>query len=119
MHHETNTISLTPMIISKPTDLLLAIAIAAALTASAGFSARADQPAVTAPPSTQYLKLPAGQIAYDDSGGDGPLVICVPGLGDLRQQYRFLAPRLAAAGFRVVTMDLRGLGQSSVDWPAY
>src|SRR5208282_6236865 len=95
------------------------IAIAAALTASAGFSARADQPAVTAPPSTQYLKLPDGQFAYDDSGGDGALVICVPGLGDLRQQYRFLAPRLAAAGFRVVTMDLPGQGESSVDWPAY
>ncbi len=107
------------MVISKLADLLLAIAIAATLTTSAAFSARADQPAVTAPPPMQFLKLPAGQIAYDDSGGDGPLVICVPGLGDVRQQYRFLAPRLAAAGFRVVRMDLRGLGQSSVDWPAY
>ncbi|MGA6972052.1 MAG: alpha/beta hydrolase, partial [Candidatus Binatus sp.] len=68
---------------------------------------------------TQFLKLPEGQIAYDDSGGDGPLVICVPGLGDVRGQYRFLAPKLVAAGFRVVTMDLPGHGQSSVDWPAY
>jgi pimeloyl-ACP methyl ester carboxylesterase len=65
------------------------------------------------------MKVHDGYIAYDDSGGNGPIIICVPGLGDLRQQYRFLAPRLKAAGFRVVTMDVRGHGQSSVDWPDY
>jgi pimeloyl-ACP methyl ester carboxylesterase len=65
------------------------------------------------------LKLADGAIAYDDTGGDGPLVVCVPGIGDVRAQYRFLAPRFAAAGFRVVTMDLRGLGESTVGWPDY
>jgi pimeloyl-ACP methyl ester carboxylesterase len=34
----------------------------------------------------------------------------------LRTQYRLLAPRLAAAGYRVITMDVRGHGESSVDW---
>jgi pimeloyl-ACP methyl ester carboxylesterase len=100
------------MMISKTFLLITAAAIALAATVPA----HADQPPATA---TQYLKLPGGQLAYDDTGGAGPLVICVPGLGDLRQQYRFLAPKLAAAGFRVVTMDLPGHGQSSVDWPAY
>src|SRR6266481_2149698 len=101
------------MMISITTNLLLA----AALTIVVAIPVRADQ--TSAPPATQFLKLPEGQIAYDDSGGTGPLVICVPGLGDMRQQYRFLAPRLVAAGFRVVTMDLPGHGESSVDWPAY
>ena len=87
------------------------------LTIAATVPARADQAPATR--STQFLKLPDGQIAYDDTGGTGPLVICVPGLGDMRQQYRLLAPKLAAAGFRVVTMDLPGHGESSVDWPAY
>jgi pimeloyl-ACP methyl ester carboxylesterase len=69
---------------------------------------------------TQFLKIrDGGSIAYDDSGGAGPLVICVPGMGDVRAQYRFLAPALERAGFRVVTMDLRGMGESSVDWPDY
>jgi pimeloyl-ACP methyl ester carboxylesterase len=72
---------------------------------------------VAAPVS--FLKLGDGSLAYEDSGGSGPLVVCVPGLGDLRQQYRFLAPGLIGAGYRVVTMDLRGMGQSSVDWPDY
>jgi pimeloyl-ACP methyl ester carboxylesterase len=105
------------MMISNTTNLL--VAAAAALAFAAAVPARADQPAAAASPSTQFLKLPDGQIAYDDSGGAGPLVICVPGLGDLRLQYRFLAPRLTAAGFRVVRMDLPGHGESSVDWPAY
>jgi pimeloyl-ACP methyl ester carboxylesterase len=101
------------MMISNTTGLWFA----AALTVALAIPASADQtPATT---TTQFLKLPGGQIAYDDSGGAGPLVICVPGLGDMRQQYRFLAPRLVAAGFRVVTMDLPGHGESSVDWPEY
>ncbi|HXN14548.1 MAG TPA: alpha/beta hydrolase [Candidatus Acidoferrales bacterium] len=100
--------------INTTTNLLVA---AAALTVATTLPARADQPSAAA--ATQFLKLPGGQIAYDDSGGAGPLVICVPGLGDMRQQYRFLGLRLVGAGFRVVTMDLPGHGESSVDWPDY
>jgi pimeloyl-ACP methyl ester carboxylesterase len=70
--------------------------------------------------ATQFLKVrDGGSIAYDDSGGTGPLVVCVPGMGDVRAQYRFLGPALERAGFRVVTMDLRGMGESSVDWRDY
>ncbi len=104
------------MMISYTTNVVLA---AAALTVAAALPVHADQAPAGATGRTQFLKLLGGQIAYDDSGGSGPLVICVPGLGDVRQQYRFLAPRLVAAGFHVVTMDLPGHGESSVDWPAY
>src|SRR5260370_27065475 len=68
---------------------------------------------------TQFLTRPDGAIAYDDTGGMGSLVVCAPSLGDLRGEYRFLAPRLAAAGYRVGTMDLRGHGESSVGWRAH
>lgn len=67
---------------------------------------------------TQFLSRPGGTIAYDDQGS-GPLVICAPGLGDLRGEYRFLAPRLVAAGYRAITMDLRGHGESSAGWTDY
>lgn len=61
--------------------------------------------------TTHFLTRPDGRIAYHDTGS-GPLVVCVPGMGDLRSEYRFLAPQLLAAGFRVVTVDLRGHGES-------
>ena len=67
---------------------------------------------------TQLLQRPEGAIAYD-SIGDGPLVVCVPGMGDLRSSYRYLAPDLAAAGFRVVTTDLRGHGDSDASFSSY
>jgi pimeloyl-ACP methyl ester carboxylesterase len=65
--------------------------------------------------TTQFLHHQSGRIAYDDVGG-GPLVICVPSMGDVRAEYRFLAPTLVAAGYRVVTMDVRGHGESSTAW---
>lgn len=70
-------------------------------------------------PPTQHLDLPAGRLAHDDTGGDGPLVLCVPGIGDLRTEYRHLRPLLVEAGHRVVTLDLRGHGESSTGWPSH
>jgi pimeloyl-ACP methyl ester carboxylesterase len=64
---------------------------------------------------TRYLKYEQGTIAYDDTSS-GALVVCSPSLGDLRQEYRFLTPQLVSAGYRVVTMDLRGHGESSTSW---
>jgi pimeloyl-ACP methyl ester carboxylesterase len=68
---------------------------------------------------TKYLQLPDGVIAYDDTEGNGQPVLCLTLMGDLRQMYRFTRERLVKAGFRVITMDLRGLGESSVNWPEY
>lgn len=70
-------------------------------------------------PETHYLEVAGGRIAYDDTGNAGQVVLCVPGLGDMRASFRFLRPFLVAAGYRVVTMDLRGHGESSVGWSDY
>lgn len=87
-----------------------------AADAASGASASAIRTGTA--PSARFLDRPDGRIAYDDTGA-GPVVIMVPGLGDLRGEYRFLAPRVAAAGYRVVTMDLRGHGESSTGWADY
>jgi pimeloyl-ACP methyl ester carboxylesterase len=68
---------------------------------------------------TRLLGTPAGTIAYDDTGGDGHLIVCVPGMGDVRGVYRYLVPALTAAGHRVVTMEVRGHGESSTGWDDY
>jgi len=67
---------------------------------------------------TEHLPVPGGTLAYDVSGS-GPLVVLAPGMGNSRAAYRFVAPELVAAGYRVATVDLRGVGESSADWPAY
>ncbi len=59
-----------------------------------------------------------GRVAFDEDG-TGPLVVLVPGMGDLRQTYRFLAPALVAAGYRVVTTELRGHGDSATTFSQY
>lgn len=64
---------------------------------------------------TQYLDRPGGRIAFDVRGS-GPLVVCSPGMGDVRESFRFLVPRLVAAGYRVATVDLRGHGDSDTSF---
>jgi len=65
--------------------------------------------------ATKYLKHKNGQIAYELTG-EGPLVVCIPSLGDVRGEYRSLVPVLVNAGYQVATMDVRGHGESSVEW---
>lgn len=67
---------------------------------------------------TSYLSRPEGRIAYDRTG-EGPLVLLVPGMGDLRSTYRFLVPDLEAAGFTAISVDLRGHGDSDVGFASY
>jgi pimeloyl-ACP methyl ester carboxylesterase len=66
---------------------------------------------------TEFLDVPGGRIAYDVHGS-GPLVVLSHGIGVGRQDYRFLAPELAQAGYRVASADLRGHGDSSTGWPS-
>jgi pimeloyl-ACP methyl ester carboxylesterase len=68
--------------------------------------------------TTDFCKQQNGTIAYDDVG-NGPLVICVPSMGDLRQEYRFLSPQLAEASYRAISMDVRGHGETSTGWSDY
>ncbi|MGA8361644.1 MAG: alpha/beta hydrolase [Candidatus Dormiibacterota bacterium] len=67
---------------------------------------------------TSYLSRPEGRIAYDVDG-TGPLVVLVPGMGDLRATYRFVAPILRDAGYRVAATDLRGHGDSDSTFATY
>ena len=67
---------------------------------------------------TAYLDRPEGRVGYDVAD-DGPLVVLVRGMGDLRAAYRFLAPVLRDAGYRVASADLRGHGDSDSAFASY
>jgi len=58
-----------------------------------------------------YLVRPQGRLSYTVAGA-GPLVIAVPGMGDLRATWRDVVPPLVDAGFRVAVLDLRGHGDA-------
>lgn len=64
------------------------------------------------------IECGSGSIAVDTSG-EGPLVLCIPGMGESRASFRRLVPGLVAAGYRVAVMDLRGHGDSSLGFEAY
>lgn len=66
----------------------------------------------------QHLTIGENTLAYDLTG-DGPLVVLAHGMGDSRHSYRFVAPALVAAGYRVANVDLRGCGDSSIGWDGY
>lgn len=73
---------------------------------------------MSASTETRYLHLPEGRLAYDVEG-TGPLVILVPGMAELRSSYRHLRPLLVSAGYRVVTTDLRGHGDSDAHFATF
>jgi len=52
---------------------------------------------------TERLNIGDNTIAYDMTG-EGPLVVLANGIGDSRHSYRFIAPTLAAAGYRVANV---------------
>jgi pimeloyl-ACP methyl ester carboxylesterase len=75
----------------------------------------------------KFVAVPGGKLAYtiadqsanqsadqpeDQTSGKGRVVLCLPSLGDTRREYEFLAPALVKAGYRVITTDLRGMGDS-------
>jgi pimeloyl-ACP methyl ester carboxylesterase len=67
---------------------------------------------------TEFLNVDGGTIAYEVAG-DGPLIVLAHGVGDSREAYRAVIPQLVEAGYRVAAIDLRGCGESSVDWPEW
>lgn len=68
--------------------------------------------------SPLYLSRREGRIAYYVFG-DGPLVVCLPGMGEIAAAYRYTVPALVEAGFRVAVMDLRGHGASDATFTQY
>ena len=65
-----------------------------------------------------YIETDGGKLAVEVEG-EGPLIVCSPGLGDTRDAYAPLATQLVAAGYRVARIDLRGHGDSTETFKRY
>lgn len=68
--------------------------------------------------TSSFVRRDGGRIAYEVHG-QGPLVVLSHGMGENRGAFRHLVPLLAAAGYRVAAVDVRGHGESSAGWPSY
>ncbi len=53
------------------------------------------------------------EMAWHDSGGDGPAVVLIHGLASNAGFWRYNVAPLAAAGLRVIAVDLPGYGKSA------
>ncbi|APE37984.1 alpha/beta hydrolase [Nocardia mangyaensis] len=60
----------------------------------------------------QRLARPNAEIAFADTGGEGPAVVFVHGAGMDHTMFDTQVKALTAGGYRVVTWDLRGHGES-------
>ncbi|MGF6887128.1 pimeloyl-ACP methyl ester carboxylesterase [Nocardia sp. GAS34] len=67
---------------------------------------------------TEFLNITGGTLAYDVTG-TGPLIVLSHGMGTHRRTYRHLVPLLVSAGYRVANLDMRGHGESSMNWTSH
>lgn len=76
-------------------------------------------PAAFARPDGRFVELDGTRTYLEASGpSDGPAVVLVHGFGGSTYSWRFTRPALAAAGFRVLALDLRGFGLAAKTWDA-
>lgn len=58
-----------------------------------------------------HRRISSGDVAlHAAEAGSGPLVVLIHGMPDLWYTWRHQMPALAAAGYRAVAIDLRGIG---------
>jgi dienelactone hydrolase len=80
-------------------------------------SALAPRPAAGGPTAGETVRLTAPDgvalaATYYAAGGPGPAILLLHQCNKDRGSWQGLAPRLAARGFHVLTLDYRGYGQS-------
>lgn len=68
--------------------------------------------------TVSFVDTDGGKLAVEVEG-DGPLVICSPGMGDTRDAFAPFAAYLVARGYRVARVDLRGHGESTANFARY
>ena len=68
-----------------------------------------------APPREAQADLPGVRLSYSDTGGQGVPVVFVHAATGSRRVWEYQLPAFTAAGYRVITYDRRGFGQSTID----
>ena len=68
-----------------------------------------------APTDTEHLSFKHGALTFSARAmGDGPIVMCLHGFPDNSGSYRHQLPALAEAGYRAISLTLRGYEPGSL-----
>lgn len=78
--------------------------------------------------TTKYFTIDGSKkVAYKEwltdavlgSTSAGHILVCLPSLGDIKEEYRKLVPLLMSVFQRIIICDLRGMGESDVGFSSY
>ena len=95
---------------------VLAVFVGMGILASVGRRARdTDYRSAVGAQQPHRVVLPDGvELAFSDSGGSGPVLICLPAIGHGARDFEDLSRRLGRQ-FRVIALDFPGQGNSGQD----
>ncbi len=92
------------------TLILIVAVIVAGLVLFAANTARKVESAV--PPSGQFIEIDGQRLHYVDTGGTGPAVVMIHGLGGTLWNYTYALVDKLSGEFRVIAVDRPGSGYS-------
>ena len=98
--------------VTDVTVVLLAILAGASCTHRAALLAPIEASEVSAPLPVQVGQVNGVNIAWSDTGGDGPPIVFIHGLSSYMGFWERQLPVFQAAGYRVLALDLPGFGAS-------
>jgi pimeloyl-ACP methyl ester carboxylesterase len=99
--------------VPRPRAVLLLLATLAALGAGGCVSLRPVDSVRRGLPDARFVPTTAGNVYVELAGAEGdPPLVLVHGFGGSLYSWRKVSPELAAAGFRVIALDLPGFGYS-------
>jgi pimeloyl-ACP methyl ester carboxylesterase len=93
------------------TLVLIAALIVAGLALFAANTARKVEAAV--PPCGQFIEIDGQRLHYVDTGGKGPAIVMIHGLGGTLWNYTYALVDKLSGEFRVIAVDRPGAGYST------
>jgi pimeloyl-ACP methyl ester carboxylesterase len=93
--------------------IALILTVAVVILGLVAFAARTARKIETAlPPRGQFMQIDGERIHYVDSGGAGPAVVMIHGLGGNVMHFTYALADKLAGDFRVILVDRPGCGYS-------
>jgi pimeloyl-ACP methyl ester carboxylesterase len=91
--------------------ILIVVLVVAGLVLFTAYTARKVEAAV--PPCGQFIEIGGQRLHYVDTGGTGPAIVMIHGLGGTLWNYTYALSGKLSGEFRVIAVDRPGSGYST------